>query len=1254
MHFEAGTRPPKNLEEILRILGASISQFFDRKIDYVITNLPKDRWPLQPSLSPGCSSKENVDPRSEKSPLLSTGTHPSSTVENPPLGVTRGRAMLLAVKKASKPSAASSATDQSVPGTRHTHDVLLRAQEFGSKVLTIGVVRKWIRALPEDVKMQLEIGESFFFDSDTTPEQGDPELDRLWLLRPLARPCIKIVDLKARTRPNYMENTNYMECLWRSFMGSPSAAASSVKTPALHDAPQTPTTPAGTCTTPQASVELPPSTNVFTSQRTTGPSKRDPGAKDSPGVSLIRSSYRGFSSCKRRKISTKRSRGALAEPSGYCECCSSHFNNLYAHVTGTYHMNYAENAENFRQLDQLLSELPSIKEVLAKARGAKVLNIAPPPDADAPASPSRQAQKTTLQPTQAAHESIDDAVMDFNALPPLPTPSIPQDREVRDISASQLFSESGERSDIGIMGNLPSSLIVSEAPPTLQSISINAPATYSSLLPPLPLSPSVAPVQHSEQTTIMPFLGGFADGGEFDFSDSVHYPPPNFPPLLSSPHALPQPAATLDLSFESTCRPLYLPRGPPNLHSVLHRSQAPILREPAPSLTSMGLPMTPPRIGTCTVQEIISSVVISSPPNDPSAASLPPPRRDTSPVLKKRFRKCTKCQCVHVPTEVPIQLRLQCGGASPDRTRDTQTRPLPPPCSHFLLPQRSRAQPSKRTRGIAQKTRPKPSFPCAVCGSNVTYKVWSVLCSTCGLWVHANCSKMNPVQIRKLPQSHSWICPTCHMMALFGSLATLDDFCPRLSPLTVIPAPFDPAEEGGGPAFSNEEPKCTLLSSSIVSSWNNIPSRGRPIDSKAVNQGNTCMSAQSPILLEADPVDLDALSNDQDFQPPMIKISSGDEGRVEDVVQRSPPLVDDTENLPLVVVDQEHDFPRSPVLLDESMSSIRIHDEPALVKPIIISPDNSEEAEEGVSEDTPGENQTTTAESVNRVASPLEQSIGGVQDGDRYLQPIILSNRSDSPTNRTRQRRKIKTRRRTTEPVGRGSGNVFSFGSYEDLEPNFETGPNSGATQRVSEQSLVDSGATAVSGLPSPLLRPVLSPEVTCLAAPRQQDHLPRRASLVARESINLSLQALYTPIKFGSDRLFCFNPDAESASQVASERSLDAYNSDGSSNLFRRIKEESQSDAEPVPSLASEAIPPSRASLVSGPSSKRGEKEKVAIEKAEETAITSARKKQEQKRNRLSPQTSDSDVPPQPRKRRRRLRIGVKSSCDSTHPQVV
>ncbi|VDK34851.1 unnamed protein product [Taenia asiatica] len=606
--------------------------------------------------------------------------------------------MLLAVKKTSKPSTASPAIDQSVPGTRHPHDVLLRAQEFGIKVLTIDVVRKWIRALPEDVEIQLEVmhprcrvvGESPFFDSGTTSEPDDPERDRLWLLfmlkflsifarnaaatvstlgvvertssyaiefdvdilvRPLAHPCIKIVDLKARTRPNYMEKTNYMECLWRPFLDSPSTVATFLKLPALSNAPQTPTTPAGTSTTPQASVGLPPSTNVVTSQRTTGLSRRDLGAKNSPGVSLIRSSHKGFSSSKRRKLSNKRSRGTHAEPSGYCECCLSHFNNLYMHVTGTCHMNYAENAENFRQLDQLLSELPSMREALAKARGVKIRSIAPPPDANAPASPNRQIQKTSPQPTHAAHEPIYDIVMDFSALPPLPTPSVPQNPVVGNSSASQLFSESGEHSNISIVGDLPSSLVVGEASPTFQPVSINVPATCSSLFPPLAMSPSVTPAQDVEQTATTPLLRGVAGG------------------------ALAQPETTIDLPFESTFPPPHLLNEPPNLHATPLISQAPILREVAPTMTSMESVMAPPRIGTCTVQEIISSIVIASPPKDPEAApSLPSPRRNTSPVLKKRFRKCTECQCMHVPTEVPIQLRLQVSAFHYSPSRERQRR----------------------------------------------------------------------------------------------------------------------------------------------------------------------------------------------------------------------------------------------------------------------------------------------------------------------------------------------------------------------------------------------------------------------------------------------------------------------------------------------------------------------------------------------------------------------------------------------------
>ncbi|KAL5971223.1 hypothetical protein TSMEX_001082 [Taenia solium] len=424
------------------------------------------------------------------------------------------------------------------------------------------------------------------------------------------------------------------------------------------------------------------------------------------------------------------------------------------------------------------------------------------------------------------------------------------------------------------------------------------------------------------------------------------------------------------------------------------------------------------------------------------------------------------------------------------------------------------------------------------------------------------------------------------MMALFGPLAMVDDFCPRLSSLTVIPAPINSAEDGECPIIFNKKP------SSVVSLRNSILSTSRSVDPETVNQGNECMTAQSTIL-----------SNNQDFPPPMVENSSSDEKGNVNVVQLSPPLAHGEGNPSSMVVNQEHNFPRSPVLLDESMSPIEMHNEPTSVSVIVISSNSNKEAEEKGSEDTPGKNQITTAESVDGGISALEQSIAGVQGDDRYLHSTTLKSYSHSPISRTRRGRK--GRRRNTEQVGRESNEVFSFGSYGDLEPNFGTGvskyisgrdvkPDLGATQRVSEVSSVDSRATMVSALPSPLLCPVLSPEVTSLAGPRQQGCFPRRASLVARESINLSLQALYTPMKFGSDRAFCFDLDAGNASQVV-------------------------------------------------------------IEETGETAITSERKIRNQKRNRLSSQMSGSEVSPGLWKKRRRWPLtGNESSCNSTHPEVV
>ena len=52
---------------------------------------------------------------------------------------------------------------------------------------------------------------------------------------------------------------------------------------------------------------------------------------------------------------------------------------------GSPHQKYAENPENFRQLDQLLAELPSMEEVLAKARSGHLNTSQTTPKAQRPA-----------------------------------------------------------------------------------------------------------------------------------------------------------------------------------------------------------------------------------------------------------------------------------------------------------------------------------------------------------------------------------------------------------------------------------------------------------------------------------------------------------------------------------------------------------------------------------------------------------------------------------------------------------------------------------------------------------------------------------------------------------------------------------------------------------------------------------------------------------------------------------------------------
>lgn len=81
----------------------------------------------------------------------------------------------------------------------------------------------------------------------------------------------------------------------------------------------------------------------------------------------------------------------------------------------------------------------------------------------------------------------------------------------------------------------------------------------------------------------------------------------------------------------------------------------------------------------------------------------------------------------------------------------------------------------------------------------------------------------------------------------------------------------------------------------------------------------------------------------------------------------------------------------------------------------------------------------------------------------------------------------------------------------------------------VSQGAATDVPSVASSTLPSPLRQRVLSPDI-----PLHQQRTPRRASLVARESISLSVQALFTPSRIHSDRAFRSDTEADDRGSLA------------------------------------------------------------------------------------------------------------------------
>ncbi|KAM7537314.1 hypothetical protein Aperf_G00000063957 [Anoplocephala perfoliata] len=326
---------PNQLTRILTKLRASVRPFFDGHVDCVIYNPA----PMQSSTP----TTENIQ---TSSPL------------------TRGRAMVLAATQGSSP----------------THrDVISQARSLGIQLITLNEVIGWILDLPERVLLDVynDTGED-----ELRSDSFDPEVDRLLNVRLLKPPAVKIVDKKSTFRPLFAEETNFMQNLWpsiRELIPSSSQFADRPCVPLRTTTEEIRDSP--TSLVPRSrslsSRQHHPVSNVITS-----PSKPNISATLSVEITSARNYSRFLpkraespshgpgrpTGSYRRSQSNPRHRKHEEphEPSGHCEACCVHYKNLYEHLNSSEHMEFANNPENFRGIDEALSSFQGFQQDLLK------------------------------------------------------------------------------------------------------------------------------------------------------------------------------------------------------------------------------------------------------------------------------------------------------------------------------------------------------------------------------------------------------------------------------------------------------------------------------------------------------------------------------------------------------------------------------------------------------------------------------------------------------------------------------------------------------------------------------------------------------------------------------------------------------------------------------------------------------------------------------------------------------------------------
>ncbi|VDL57484.1 unnamed protein product [Hymenolepis diminuta] len=463
-----------------------------------------------------------------------------------------------------------------------------------------------------------------------------------------------------------------------------------------------------------------------------------------------------------------------------------------------------------------------------------------------------------------------------------------------------------------------------------------------------------------------------------------------------------------------------------------------------------------------------------------------------------RFRLCRNCRIAHIPTTIAPDLLLKCEaqseGSKSYRTRVTQSSTLlfndsPNPSNTSRLRNRKCHRASRRHLSSNRRRKSKTClYPCAVCKSNVNYGTWSMSQYLPGRDIDSFCprtlsSTTLDTELDVQMNQNASVCWRPSSRNLTGAfevglnnehLEKNINRSPLLSDVAVKeeghPASMENQLPNHSPVFEEEQ----LIQGNFSYSLLQISTRMTPLE---VPDNSLLFQECEKIDLPAGPIH----SNE------IVKLREEDDNNSFVISPRKSSILEETDETLLMMCEQ-----------DQSLQ----HGADTYVCADNVSGGNELPVQSNIEENH------YISDLDNPTASETAEHYSPLQFPQRS--PILEDDEATSPLR--------------CEQEHSSQGSYATQICAEDSPNEYDSRVQSNVEGYYSPSKLYGSGLIGLSYLRRPL-----SPEVVSLAGPRKQTEekerrktrLPRRASLVAREAIGLSMKALFTPTKLTSDRVF-------------------------------------------------------------------------------------------------------------------------------------